>query len=64
LSLLFAADHINRLNLPALLPRYNIAPSHAIFAVSDFGEGLELASLTWGLIPSWGNDGKGVITAR
>jgi putative SOS response-associated peptidase YedK len=32
--------------------------------VVDFGHGVELSSLTWGLIPSWSSDGKGFINAR
>ena len=44
--------------------RYNIAPSQAILTVADFGHGVELSSLTWGLIPSWSSDGKGFINAR
>ncbi len=45
-------------------PRYNIAPSQTILAVEDFGQGPELASMVWGLIPSWSSDGKGFINAR
>ncbi len=44
--------------------RYNIAPSQSILAIADFGQGTELTSLTWGLIPSWSSDGKGFINAR
>lgn len=52
---------------PSDLPfgaRYNIAPSQSILAIADFGNGTELNSLTWGLIPSWSSDGKGFINAR
>jgi putative SOS response-associated peptidase YedK len=49
---------------PSLTPRYNIAPSQDVFAVADFGLGLEGRMLTWGLIPSWSTDGKGFINAR
>src|SRR6266496_661327 len=45
-------------------PRYNIAPSQTILAIADFGHGIELSSLSWGLVPSWSNDGKGFINAR
>jgi putative SOS response-associated peptidase YedK len=44
--------------------RYNIAPSQTIWAIGDFGHGAELSSLSWGLVPSWSNDGKGFINAR
>lgn len=61
----------NRIKLKGLstseLPfeaRYNIAPSQSILAIADFGHGMELTSLTWGLIPSWSSDGKGFINAR
>ena len=45
-------------------PRYNIAPSQEIWAVGDFGRGLEFAKLVWGLIPGWSADNKGFINAR
>jgi len=44
--------------------RYNIAPTQTILAIVDLGRGLELASVLWGLIPSWSSDGKGLINAR
>ena len=44
--------------------RYNIAPSQNVLTIADFGKGLEARLLTWGLIPSWSNDGKGFINAR
>ena len=50
-------------NLP-FEARYNIAPSQTISAIADFGRGLELTLLVWGLIPSRSNDGKGFINAR
>ena len=56
--------HIDGSDLPPLLPRYNIAPTQTVLALSDFGNGPELSPLTWGLIPSWSNDGKGFINAR
>ncbi len=56
-------DYLNRSNLP-LLPRYNIAPSQTVMAIADFGHGAKVSALTWGLIPSWSNDGKGFINAR
>ncbi len=44
--------------------RYNIAPSQNVMAVGDFGSGLEIADLTWGLIPSWSAEAKAFINAR
>jgi putative SOS response-associated peptidase YedK len=44
--------------------RYNIAPSQQILAIADFGKGIEARMLTWGLIPSWSTDGRGLINAR
>ena len=44
--------------------RYNIAPSQSVVAVGDFGSGLEIADLTWGLIPSWSAEAKAFINAR
>ena len=57
-------DHVNGSSLLPLLPRYNIAPSQTVLVFADFGNGPELSPLTWGLIPSWSNDGKGFINAR
>src|SRR5437868_1314409 len=51
------------LDLP-LEPRYNIAPSQHVAAIGDFGTGLELTALSWGLIPSWSAEEKGFINAR
>ena len=45
-------------------PRYNIAPTQDVFAIGEFGMGVEGRMLTWGLIPSWSTDGKGFINAR
>lgn len=44
--------------------RYNIAPSQKVVAIGDFGNGLEIADLTWGLIPSWSAEPKAFINAR
>jgi putative SOS response-associated peptidase YedK len=67
----FTLHSRNRIKLKSLaalyLPfeaRYNIAPSQQIFAIADFGKGIEARMLTWGLIPSWSIDGKGFINAR
>ena len=55
-------------DLPALEPRYNIAPTQAVPAVRE-GEGgrREVALLHWGLIPSWARErsiGNRMINAR
>jgi putative SOS response-associated peptidase YedK len=44
--------------------RYNIAPSQSVAAVGDFGSGLEVTELSWGLIPSWTTEAKAFINAR
>jgi len=44
--------------------RYNIAPGQNVAAIGDFGTGLELTALSWGLIPSWSAEEKGFINAR
>jgi len=54
---------------PAVSPRYNIAPSQAVDAVraAATGGGREVASLRWGLVPSWAKDaaiGNRMINAR
>jgi len=54
---------------PSLAPRYNIAPSQAVptVRVQASGGGREVASLRWGLIPSWAKDpdiGNRMINAR
>ena len=65
---LHSKDRIKLKGLASLdLPfeaRYNIAPSQSVLTIGDFGAGLEGRFLTWGLIPSWSNDGKGFINAR
>src|ERR1019366_2734296 len=40
--------------LPKFTPRYNIAPSQNVFAVRNWPP--EIASMRWGLIPSWAKD--------
>jgi len=44
--------------------RYNIAPTQDVLVVVDFGRGLELTKLSWGLIPARSVDGKRFINAR
>ena len=54
---------VRSLDLP-LEPRYNIAPGQKILVIADFGSGVELANVVWGLIPSWSTEPKGFINAR
>lgn len=44
-----------------LTPRYNIAPTQQILAarLNEQNKERELATLHWGLVPSWSKDGKG-----
>jgi putative SOS response-associated peptidase YedK len=46
------------------VPRFNIAPSQKILAVTETREGRELTMLDWGLIPSWSKEPTGIINAR
>jgi len=47
--------------VPALAPRYNVAPSQLIAVVGTKagGGGRGLAQFRWGFIPRWANDQKG-----
>ncbi|MDS4058456.1 MAG: SOS response-associated peptidase [Candidatus Contendobacter sp.] len=53
---------------PALVPRYNVAPSQSIGAVRIAGAGgREWVTLRWGLVPAWAPEprtGYGTINAR
>jgi putative SOS response-associated peptidase YedK len=49
---------------PKVSPRYNLAPSQGVLAVTNGAGGRELSLLLWGLIPSWSRDGRGFINAR
>jgi putative SOS response-associated peptidase YedK len=56
-----AADEI-----PAVSPRYNIAPTQNVIVVSDDGK-RTIKQMRWGLIPSWAKDpaiGNRMINAR
>ena len=44
--------------------RYNVAPTQEVPVVADFGRGLELRNIVWGLLPAHSNDGKRFINAR
>jgi putative SOS response-associated peptidase YedK len=63
------AAQFNLLDLPALEPRYNIAPTQPVAAVRMAAEGTarELVMFHWGLIPFWAKDpqvGARLINAR
>ncbi len=56
-------------NLPALSPRYNIAPSQLVACVraNPTSQDNECVELKWGLVPSWAKDpsiGHKMINAR
>jgi putative SOS response-associated peptidase YedK len=57
-------DGIHSSDLEGAKPRYNIAPSQQILSVIQTGDGRHALYLTWGLIPSWSKEGKGIINAR
>lgn len=43
--------------LPAVLPRYNVAPTQQVPVIRNFADGLNrLDYLHWGLIPSWAKE--------
>jgi putative SOS response-associated peptidase YedK len=44
--------------------RYNVAPTQDVPVVADFGRGLELRNIVWGLLPARSSDGKRFINAR
>ncbi|HKK14953.1 MAG TPA: SOS response-associated peptidase [Gammaproteobacteria bacterium] len=52
------AEHFQLAAVPALAPRYNIAPSQPVAAVRAAEAGRELVWLRWGLVPSWARDPK------
>lgn len=45
-------------------PRYNIAPTQNLWAVTETNEERSLGELKWGLIPSWSKKPTGFINAR
>jgi putative SOS response-associated peptidase YedK len=62
LGLPFGIEHV-----PAITPRFNIAPTQDILTVRDAGDGPAAAMMRWGLIPSWAKDasiGSKMINAR
>ena len=63
------AEHFGLTEVPALSPRYNIAPAQSIAVVRrpDSDEAPLLELRRWGLIPSWAKDpgiGSRMINAR
>ena len=44
--------------------RYNVAPTQEVPVLADFGRGLELRNIVWGLLPARSSDGKRFINAR
>ena len=63
------AEQFQLPEIPALAPRYNIAPTQPVAAVRQRpgNGGRELALLRWGLIPLWAKDpgiGSRMINAR
>lgn len=45
-------------------PRFNIAPSQDVLTVMSDDGARALVPATWGLIPSWSQEPKGIINAR
>jgi putative SOS response-associated peptidase YedK len=45
-------------------PRYNIAPSQPVWAITQSREQRQITEFQWGLIPSWSDKPAGIINAR
>jgi putative SOS response-associated peptidase YedK len=67
----FTLKSPNRVKFDALnprvsgaIPRYNIAPSQEVLAITQSDDRRYLSLFVWGLIPSWSNEPKGFINAR
>ncbi len=61
------AEHFQLEDVPALLPRFNIAPTQQVLAIRSVGDGREGVFLKWGLVPSWASDhtiGVRMLNAR
>jgi putative SOS response-associated peptidase YedK len=56
------ADRFRLDQVPALVPRYNVAPSQLIAVVGTkaSGTGRGLAMFKWGFVPHWAADAKGL----
>lgn len=46
------------------VPRYNIAPSQSVLAITSLDGEPEAAFYQWGLVPAWSSEPKGFINAR
>jgi putative SOS response-associated peptidase YedK len=60
-------DFFGLLDVPELTPRYNIAPTQQILALTTSDQGRRLGWYRWGLVPSWAADlsiGNRLINAR
>jgi putative SOS response-associated peptidase YedK len=53
-----------QLPLEVLAPRYNIAPSQNVLAVTQKENERVANVMRWGLVPSWSKEPKGFINAR
>jgi putative SOS response-associated peptidase YedK len=52
------ASHFGLATVPALAPRYNIAPGQDIAVVRQGESGRECSLLHWGLVPAWSKEPK------
>lgn len=50
--------------LLGVAPRYNIAPTQELWAVTERNAERALSKMQWGLIPSWSEKPAGFINAR
>ena len=52
------AEFFELLEVPGLVPRYNVAPRQLIAVVGRKGDGSArgLVNMTWGFVPRWAND--------
>lgn len=60
---------VGEITAPEMPPRYNVAPSQEVYAVTASQDGSHrvLSSFRWGLVPSWASDpsiGNRMINAR
>ena len=60
----FGVRYSDQLPLYPLAPRYNIAPTQDVLAITSLQNICALSSMRWGLIPSWSSEPKGFINAR
>ncbi len=52
---------------PRISPRFNIAPSQPVLAITNSRDGFQVDHFQWGLIPGWSKDpasGQAMINAR